>query len=332
MKVARLLVVLGMVFFCRSPVVAQDANAQPNPEARAEASAHFRRGVELFQEQAHRAALVEFQRAYEIAPDYRLQYNIGQTKLLLQDYLGAAQSYDAYLTGGGAAIPPDRRTQVEAALAAMQERVGRLSIAVNRDGAEVFVDDQRVGHSPLPHAMLVNVGRHRVSARAPDGATEAQFVDVAGGDLAEASLTLAMPVVAAAPVVSNTPVESTLSTKRKAAIATWSVGAALLIGGAVTGGLTIKSDKDLDALLDTPGVDQRQVSDERTSLDTLALTTDVLLGAGVAAVAVGTLLWLIDGGDASPDERSGEKQAVGSSRATLRWNVGLTSLGVQGRF
>ena len=92
MKAAGFVVVLCLLL--QSSALAQ------SPEQKAQASQHFRRGVELFQEEAFRAALAEFQRAYEIAPDYRLLYNIGQTKLELHDYLGAAQSYERYLQAG----------------------------------------------------------------------------------------------------------------------------------------------------------------------------------------------------------------------------------------
>src|SRR5687768_17832532 len=106
-----------------------DASAE---DKKKEASARFRRGVELFQESAYRAALVEFEKAYEIAPDYRLLYNIGQTKLQLQDYLGATQSYESYLAQGGGEVPPARRDDVEKQLEALRERVGRIARSEER--------------------------------------------------------------------------------------------------------------------------------------------------------------------------------------------------------
>src|SRR5688572_8817140 len=117
MHTARWFTVLCLALACHASAIAQ-SQTQPDDPRRAEASAHFRRGVELFQEEAFRAALVEFERAYAIAPDYRLHYNIGQTKLRLQDYLGVVQSYERYLTTGGTGVPAERRTQVEEALVA----------------------------------------------------------------------------------------------------------------------------------------------------------------------------------------------------------------------
>ena len=96
------------------------AQAAPSEETKKQASSHFRRAVELYQEGAFRAALVEFQSAYDIAPDYRLLYNIGQTRLQVQDYLGASRSYEQYLTEGGSQVAPERRTEVETALGALR--------------------------------------------------------------------------------------------------------------------------------------------------------------------------------------------------------------------
>jgi hypothetical protein len=192
MKVSACLLALSLLL--QSVALAQGSAPEPSDTAKVEASAHFRRGVEFFQEEAFRAALAEFQRAYEIAPDYRLQYNIGQTKLELHDYLGAAQSYERYLSAGYLDIAPERRSEVEEALTALRERVASVKIVVNRKDAEVFIDDVKVGTSPIEAPVLVNVGGHRVSARTSYGSTDTEVIDVAGGDTASVALELAAPV------------------------------------------------------------------------------------------------------------------------------------------
>ena len=130
MKVAGYVLMFCLLFQSRAFAQPHDVSEQ----AKVQASQHFRRGVELFQEEAFRAAMAEFQRAYDIAPDYRLLYNLGQTKLELHDYLGAAQSYERYLAAGYLDITPERRAEVEQALAALRERTASVKIAVNRSG------------------------------------------------------------------------------------------------------------------------------------------------------------------------------------------------------
>lgn len=324
MKVSRALVVclfLGQstTFAQATPEPTESPAAQvaPTPDAKAEASAHFRRGVELFQEEAFRGALVEFERAYAIAPDYRLLYNIGQTKFETQDYLGAIQSYERYLEGGGDDITKERKAVVEGALAALRERVGTVNVLVNRKGAEVFIDDVSVGFTPLG-PLRVNVGRHRISARSASGATDAEVVSVAGGDSSEVSLMLIEQVAGG-------PKEKLpMSMVRKTAIGAWAAGAALL-GGALATGLMAKNKQDeLDDLRNTPDVTRTALEDKHDEGKTLAVTTDVLIGVGAASAVTGTLLWVFG--------RKYDEAETKNETAGLRLDLGIRSVGISGAF
>lgn len=317
---------LGLLLLLWHGSALAQTGAEPSEAQRNEASAHFTRGVALYQEQAFRAALVEFERAYDIAPDHRLLYNIGQTKLRLQDYLGAVQSYETYLAEGGATVAPERRSQVESALTGLRERVGRLAITANRDAAEVFIDDVSIGKTPIQGTVPVNVGRHRVLVRAADGANESQLISVAGGDIAEVTLTFAdtprQVAVSAAP--SDAPKH--MSTMRIAAISSWAGGAALLAGATVTGVLAMNKQQDLDDQLKTQVDDARAVQNKRDRIDTYALTTDVLIGAGAAAVVVGTVLWIADARGRRNDK------AAEAGRVKLRVEVGPRAALLVGSF
>ncbi|HEX6240154.1 MAG TPA: hypothetical protein VFZ61_04655, partial [Polyangiales bacterium] len=253
-----------------------------------------------------------------------------QTKYRLQDYLAAAQSYEAYLAQGGTGVTPERRAQVEEALHALRDRVGRIGISVNRDGADVYVDDQKVGVSPIPQAILANVGRHRVMVRAADGSSDTKVIDVPGADVVDVRLTLTAAVSAPPTVVAPPPVtvaeKPPLSAQKKGAIGSWAAGGALLVGSLVTGIMTGQASDKLDDLLATADVDQNEAEDQRDSAETLALTTDVLIGVGAAAVVAGTLLWVLD----KPDQR--KTQTAKAARGDVRVQLGLSSLFVRGSF
>jgi hypothetical protein len=295
------------------------ASAQNNTTeaGRVQASVRFKRGVELFQDEAYRAALIEFERAYELSPDYRLLYNIGGCKLQLQDFLGAAQAYDQYLSEGGSAIPRDRREEVEPVLRSLQARVGRITVKVNRDGAEVFIDDIKVGTAPVTNTISVNVGRHRIAARTEDGANDAEIVDVAGDEIADVQLTLAEPR-------KDTPIarERRSQLMRLSALTGWSVGGAMLIGSIITGVLATKADGDLGDMLKRVDVSAKKVSDQRDSTKTLAVTTDALMIGGAAFAVAGTVLWLVDRRARRNDERENEAK---TAARRVNFQVGLGS-------
>jgi hypothetical protein len=315
-RVLALVIVLGSA---APPVHAQEpAPAATEEPATAEARDHFRRGVELFQEGAYRGALAEFERAYAIAPNYRILYNIAQTRLQLQDYLGATQGYERYLVEGGAEIEAARRSEVESALSAMRERVGRLAIQVSRTGAEVFVDDVKVGVTPLAPTIPVNVGEHRIHALTEDGAEATQVVLIAGGDTVDVKLELKAPAPKTITVGPARP--ETLSTKQKVMIVSGSIGIGALLAAGATGFLAKGKADDLDKALDARPSNEKKIASLRDSTQRLALTTDILAGVALAGVATGIVLWLV--GD--DDEKKAEpKVALG---------VGPASLSVNGRF
>src|SRR5260370_20021824 len=115
------------------------------PAGQLDGRAHFKRGVDFFKEGDYRAAMIEFKRAYEAAPNYKVLYNLGQTSLELQDYAGALKAFRGYLDGGGRDIAAARRAQVEVELKKLDSRVARVEIAVNLEGADVAGDDVSVG-------------------------------------------------------------------------------------------------------------------------------------------------------------------------------------------
>lgn len=300
-------------------------------DPRAEASAHFRRGVELFQEGAFRPSLVEFQRAYEISPDYRLLYNIAQAQYQVHDYLGAAQSYEAYLAQGGSSVPENRRAQVEEVLSSLSQRVGRVEITVSRDGADVYMDDTKIGTSPIRSAVLVNLGRHRVLARSTDGAYAAQIIEVAGGDVTHITLKPNLPSEGANPAAGAPTARADLtpdwSARRKVAVTSWSLAAALLAGGIVSGVYTEKADDHLDRVLADANPNRRRVSDARARVRGLMVTSDVLFGAAAVAAVTGTVLWVLD---VRAEKKPESRRQLGVSK--VRLDVGVASLGLRGQF
>ena len=139
--------------------VSTTAYAQKTDEARS----RFGRGVELFKENDYRAALIEFKRAYELAPNYKVLYNLGQTSLELQDYASALKTFEQYLREGGKDVPSKRKAEVEAELGKLRTRVAKITVEVNVEGAEVSIDDIVVGRTPLTEPLTVSAGRRKIS-------------------------------------------------------------------------------------------------------------------------------------------------------------------------
>src|SRR5258706_11621719 len=134
---------------------AQPASGTPTQASADEAGVHFRRGIDLFKEADFRGALIEFRRANQIAPNFRVQYNLAQCYLEMQDYAGALRAFQAYLSEGKAQVPRDRRAQVEGEIKKLQSRVAPVEITSNVARAQGRVDDDVVGTTPLDKPVLV---------------------------------------------------------------------------------------------------------------------------------------------------------------------------------
>jgi hypothetical protein len=176
-----------------------------------------------------------------------------------------------------------------------------------------------------------NVGRHRVSARAADGREGAQIVDLAGGDLAAVMITLVEPVPERAHAgASEKPPPAAgraWSLPGKLALTGWIAGGAMLATSIATGVLSLQAQDQLSGQVQTLGVEPSAVESQRSRVDTLSLTTDVLIGAGAALAVAGTVLWWV-----SP-ERSERKVAQSVlSRAQLKVAVGPRSLALTRNF
>src|SRR5262245_21739869 len=147
-----------------------------------EAQRRFQRGVDLYKEADLGGALVEFKRAYELAPSFKILYNLGQVSYQRHDYANALRYFRQYLTDGGNAIPIDRQNEVAGDVVRLEQRVGRLELETVEPGTEVFVDDVQVGTTPLPAPVPVNEGRRKIDVTAHDGEHRTRQDDVARGE------------------------------------------------------------------------------------------------------------------------------------------------------
>src|SRR5262245_19134326 len=82
-------------------------------DAREAARAHFARGLALAAKGGYQEALDEFNRAYEISPQFAVLYNIAQCQVALGHPLAAIDALSLYLRDGGDRIPALRLQQVQ---------------------------------------------------------------------------------------------------------------------------------------------------------------------------------------------------------------------------
>lgn len=313
---------------------AADGAAEPSSSKSVErGSVHFQRGVAFYKEGNFAAALVEFKRANQLAPNYRLLFNIGQSYFELHDYVSALRSFEDYLEAGGADVRPARRAEVEEDLRTLRGRVASLTVRSNLSGSELLIDDVPSGVLPLSGPVLISAGRHLLAVRKNGAVLTSRVVEVSGADSVVAELSAAVsepaplapsssPSLVATPASGATAVAS--APPRGMSTAFWvslTCASALAVGTATTGVLALGARDELDRRLTTYPGSATDIDSSRAKVKQLALITDILGGVAVAAAAATIVfaLW----------NPSGEK-AVSSAGLVAR--VGLGGVVLEHRF
>lgn len=293
-----------------------------------EAQRRFQRGKELYDESDFQAALVEFRRAYELAPNYRLLYNIAQVQYQLQDYPATLRTFNRYLTEGQGDVSPQRREEVQKEIERLKSRIASVSVTVNMAQAEILVDDVSVGKAPLSEPVLVSIGRRKISASLSGYVPVSKVVEVAGMDSIKVNLELSETADArggeAGRENGSGSAPEAPQKGRGIPWAAWAITGGLGLATGITGGLALAASGDLTKKLDTFGTSPADFEAAGSKTKALALTTDILLGATVVGAGVSLILTLTRGPE-KPDRKA-------ASLPPIRVGVGLGSIGITGAF
>jgi hypothetical protein len=311
-------------------LTAAHAEAQGAPSssvASVEARAHFERGVTFYNESDFSAALVEFKRAYTLAPAWQVLFNIGQSYFQLRDYADALVTLTRFLDEGQDLVPEARRAVVDAERADLANRVGHANIVSNRTGATITIDDAEVGVTPLSEPPLVSVGVRKVKAALPGSPPVEQELSVPAGETVEVHLDFPeVPAPASVPapppadvtphvVIMRREPSPSPSPNHGAAFASFGVAVAGAAVGAVFGVMTLRDKSRLEGECTGKACNPGSQPDiDAVGRDGMFST--VAFGVTAAAAVVGTVLWITSG-----SARSRETTAV--SRPVVRIGAGF---------
>jgi tetratricopeptide (TPR) repeat protein len=267
--------------------------AQSAPSPAAEASRHFNRAVELYNDGDLRGALIEFKKAYALLPRASVLYDIGQTQYQMQDYAQALQTLERYLSETGPNAV--HRAEVQETVQVLRGRVGRIALTADRSECEVTLDDQAAGTTPLAQPLLVSIGRRRIGVTCAGMQRVVREIEVTAGETVpldfKVGASVAPPTVGPQAMLSSAPPADTHKAGRRSTVIAWAI-TAVLAGTAVglyTG--AILESRNLDDLRTTFGTSSTTLDDKLRLTSRLALAGDIVAGATVVAAAVSTYLW-----------------------------------------
>lgn len=313
----------------KRPSPASAGAAAGDSAAKQEAARRFEHAIKLYEEGDYTLALAEFERVYELVPDYRVLYNISQVSIQLGRYARAFRTLKDYLSRGAAEMAPDRAAAVQADLAQLAGKVARVSVRVDQAGAQINVDGVAMGRSPMAEPLVVDVGEHQVQVQLPGYVAQSQTLTLAGGDRRDATFTLERAPAADATTSSQRDKPRAVAPVRAAPAPShrgtwlglgWAATGTLAAGAIVSGALGATAAGDLRDLRATAGPSRAELDHAQSRAATRLLVADVL-GAAAVATGVVTLYFQVSG---SPREkpathaaRSGWRLSVGPSRVAF---------------
>jgi hypothetical protein len=300
------------------PLGARAQSSAAEDAGSAKAGIRFQQAVELYREGSYEGALAEFRKAYQISPSYRVLYNIAQTQYALHDFVSAYRSLKQYVAEGGSEIPADRRAQVDDMSAKLTERIARLEITTDVDGADIRIDDVSAGKSPLGEAVLVNVGTHKVGAVKTGSPESVRVVTVAGREILKVDIHVEAPAVLSparaassqhVPIVVKTEAQERPS--RAGLIVSLSTTTALAVGTGVYGYLALRAQDDFKNQLKAYPTTKTKIEDARTKSKNYGYITDAFGAATLLSGGAALYFWFTSDPSHPKPAKSGKATVIG---------------------
>ena len=161
----------------------------------------FQEGVAYYDKGQYELARASFLQAYALRKHPAVLLNLAQSSLKSGHALEASKYFQQFLKEHTTATEA-QRADANRGLNDARTKLGRIDVVGATTGADVFIDDERIGMAPLDHSVDVEPGSHSVRMQGASGEQTVQVTAVAGqGTTAK----LGAPAVAAAPAPAPPP-------------------------------------------------------------------------------------------------------------------------------
>jgi hypothetical protein len=145
------------------------------------AKAEFEAARILYQDNDFANAIIKYQHAYELAGDPRLLWNIAACEKNLRRYTRALAAIERYQREGGASLTEADRRDAKEIEKVLKTLISTMTLLVSEPGAEISVDDEKIGTSPLPSPARIDVGRRVIRVHKPGFKDFVETRQVEGG-------------------------------------------------------------------------------------------------------------------------------------------------------
>lgn len=127
-----------------------------------DAKADYDTAVIIYGDKDYANAFLKFSSAYDKSHDPRLLWNMATCQKQLRHYTKVIQLLQRYVAEGGDKITEGDKKDAADLISTLEPLTGKVEIKVTEPGADIYVDDEKVGTSPLAAPIQVDVGTRKL--------------------------------------------------------------------------------------------------------------------------------------------------------------------------
>jgi hypothetical protein len=186
--VATSLVAPSFIVLTETAALAQPAKKKLRDQLPEEAKKHWDVAIALLQRNQWDGARTSFNAAYDASKNPRVLFNVAVCEKNLGHFAKAIDVFKKELAEGKGQLSAEEEADVRTQITGLEAFVAQLSIDVSEPGAEIFVDDAKVGVSPLPGPVSVPVGERHIRVVKPGFGEARETRELKGGGAGQVSL------------------------------------------------------------------------------------------------------------------------------------------------
>jgi tetratricopeptide (TPR) repeat protein len=277
------------------------------PDARCEdektrAKKHFQAGIALLEVKNFGGAAREFEASVAIYPGKNSYFNLALCYLILERYEDAIETIEKLKKSFGDELKGGWAREIAAFEKKLKSTIVKLEIGVNVDGATVELDGSEIGKTPLGKPLIIRRGKHEVAVRHVGYEPQKKELDLTEEKEKRLLITLVEipqeeieePVEPAPVEEEPEVVEENPKPKRPWTWISFGLGGATGIAAIVTGSVQLSMTADLKEQCSDQGCDS-SLEDEKNKAYNLGIATDVLIAVAATGIALGTILYFVEG-------------------------------------
>jgi tetratricopeptide (TPR) repeat protein len=183
-------ITLGLLVLAAPLATPETAFAQDDATLQM-ARERFQEGVKYYDAKQYDKARAAFLQAYALKKHPAVLLNLAQSELRSSHEADAAKHFSQYLRENREASAAERQ-EAEKGLAAAKASVGEITVNVETADADVYIDGNAEGRSPLAGPVFLKAGAHTLEAR-KDGKTASTSVTALAGQSGAVDLRFSGP-------------------------------------------------------------------------------------------------------------------------------------------